>query len=252
MDNPRDATYSNKEELNQLHPPEREEHLNYRNYMRDVILGANDGLVSIFALVLGVAGGGFLPRSVLIAGIAGAVAGAISMAIGEYLSTKSQEQVYDAEEAMEREHIRTHREHEIEELYEFYTNKGFKGKLLDQVVETIAADDDVLVREMMMAEFGVLEEERRSPLTATIIVGIAFVLGSLPPVIPFVFVNQTFDGILIAASLSVVGLFIVGALKANVTRTNIWGSGGENMALGLAGAIITYLIGSLFDNGLAI
>ena len=224
---------------------EMEEHMTLRNYMRDLILGANDGLVSVFALVLGVAGGGFSPQNVLLAGIAAAVAGAISMAIGEYLSTKSQEEVYDAERELEKEHIKHYRDHEIQELYEFYEKKGFSGDLLEQVVQTIASDEEVLLNEMMMAEFGVLEEERRSPITATLIVGAAFFVGSLPPVIPFALVSDTISGVLIAGVASVIGLFGVGALKARLTRGNIVRSGGENMILGLTGAIITYFIGVL-------
>jgi predicted membrane protein (TIGR00267 family) len=224
---------------------EMEEHMSLRNYMRDLILGANDGLVSVFALVLGVAGGGFGPEAVLLAGIAAAVAGAISMAIGEYLSTKSQEEVYDAERELEKLHIIHHRDHEIEELYEFYEKKGFTGDLLDQIVETIASDDEVLLDEMMMAEFGVLEQERRSPVKATLIVGAAFFVGSLPPVIPFLLVSTTLAGVLIAGIASIIGLFAVGAVKAKLTRGNIVRSGGENLILGLSGAIVTYFVGYL-------
>jgi predicted membrane protein (TIGR00267 family) len=228
---------------NKAQTSEMEEHMSLRNYMRDVILGANDGLVSVFALVLGVAGGGFAPRAVLLAGIAAAVAGAISMSIGEYLSTKSQEEVYDAERELERDHIEHNLEHEIEELYEFYEAKGFSGEILDTIVKTIASDKDVLLNEMMMAEFGVLEHERRSPIKATVIVGIAFFLGTLPPVIPFFFAATTSAGILVSGIASVIGLFGVGALKGRFTRGHQLRAGIENMVLGLTGALITYVIG---------
>ncbi|MHA2028940.1 MAG: VIT1/CCC1 transporter family protein, partial [Candidatus Kariarchaeaceae archaeon] len=141
-----------------IHPSEFEEHMAFRNYMRDLILGANDGLVSVFALVVGVAAGGFLPEEVLLTGIAGMVAGAISMSIGEYISTKSQEEVYDAERELEKKHIEDNFEHEVGELREFYTDKGFEGELLETIVQKIASDPEVLLKEMMMAEFGVLEE----------------------------------------------------------------------------------------------
>ena len=224
---------------------EMDEHLNFRNYMRDLVLGANVGLVSVFALVLGVAGAGFLPSDVLLAGIAAAVAGAISMAIGEYISTKSQEQVYDAEKELERQHIKYHLDHEIEELYEFYSAKGFEGKLLDQIVEKIASDEDVLLKEMMLFEFGVLEEERRSPIKATIIIGVAFLMGALPPIIPFIFVNDTLTGIFWSTMLSLFGLFMVGWIKGLLVKGNKLLDGLENFGLGAAGAAITYLIGML-------
>ena len=233
-----------------VHDPEFEEHMSFRNYLRDVILGAHDGLVSVFALVIGVAAGGFGPKDVLLTGVAGMVAGAISMSIGEYISTKSQEEVYDAEKRLEEGHIRDHLDHEKGELREFYEAKGFSGDILEEIIETIAADPVVLLREMMMAEFGVLEEERRSPITATIIVGIAFAIGSSLPVIPFFFVNSTSSGVIIATILSVIGLFAIGGTKAWVTQTNISKSGLENLTLGGAGAIITFIIGSLIGNSI--
>lgn len=231
-------------------PHEFEEHFKYRNYMRDVVLGANDGLVSVFALVIGVAAGGLGPKQVLLTGIAGLVAGAISMAIGEYISTKSQEEVYDSEKRLEQEHIKHHLDHEKEELYEFYSAKGFKGDILDTIVETIASDEKVLLREMMMAEFGVLEEERRSPFTATAIIGVAFALGSLPPVIPFLFANSTTSGMIMAFFLSVIGLFGIGGLKAKVTSMDIRKAGLENLVLGVLGAGVTYIIGLLIGQAI--
>lgn len=228
------------------HYPEFVEHREYRNYMRDLILGGNDGLVSLFALVIGVAAGVTQTNQtkiVLLAGIAGAVAGSISMAIGEFLSTKSQEQVYDSEKELEKTHIKYHLEHEKEELYEFYRDKGFEGEILDQIVNKIASDPDILLKEMMMAEFGVLEEERRSPYTATAIVGLAFFIGSILPIIPFVFVSNVTDGIIFSGILSAIGLFTVGGIKSWFTKTSILHGGLENLIFGLVGAAITYTIG---------
>jgi len=232
-----DAEHSGK------HYSEKEEHMSFRNYMRDVILGTNDGLVSVFSLVLGVAGGGFTPQGVLVAGIAAAVAGAVSMALGEYLSTKSQDQVYESERKIEQNHIKYHKQHEVDELYKFYKDKGLEGDLLDQVVDQIASDDEVLLDEMMMTEFGILDVKRRVPIRATLIIGLAFIIGSLPSVIPFIFVTSTMQGIIISSITSVTALFIVGALKAYFVKSNIYYSGFENMFLGMIGAAITYGIG---------
>lgn len=224
-----------------------EEHMAFRNYMRDVILGANDGLVSVFALVIGVAAGSNNPKIALLAGTAGLIAGAISMAIGEYVSTKSQEEVYDAEKAIEKRHIDEHYDHEKGEIREWYRDKGFDGELLEQIVETISANPDVMLNEMMLAEFGVLEGERRSPIKATVIVAIAFILGGILPVLPFFWVETTIAGIIIAGILSLSGLFFVGGLKSWITNTIIWRGGMENLLLGLTGAVITYFVGGLFN-----
>ena len=144
--------------------PEFQEHGLFSLYMRDLILGANDGLVSVFLLIAGVVGGQLSGREVLLAGLAAAVAGAISMSIGEYLSTKSQAEVHDAEIELERDHLKHHRQHEIDELYEMFGDMGFEGDLLTQMVNKLDENDDNFLKAMMLLEFGIQEEEgRRSP-----------------------------------------------------------------------------------------
>ena len=104
-----------------------------RQYMRDVILGVNDGLVSTFLLVSGVVGGGLSATDVLLTGIAGAIAGSISMAIGEYIATKSQEEVFDAELALEAHHLREHRQDEVEQMRVMLADRGLSGDDLDTI-----------------------------------------------------------------------------------------------------------------------
>jgi len=229
-------------------PPEilaQREHLTMRNYMRDVILGSNDGLVSIFALVLGVAGSGFIARDIFLAGLAGTIAGAISMAIGEYLSTKSQEQVFDSEKELELLHIRHDFESEKQELYDIYASKGFTGDLLERIVDHLVSNEDVMLEEMMTEEFGVLEDERRTPWIAAMLSGTSFTVGSLPSFLPFLFVATVLSGLLISGVLSLLSLFIVGAMKGYITKFNIYKLGLENLLLGALGGIVTYSIGAL-------
>ena len=222
-----------------------QEHISLRNYMRDVILGTNDGLVSIFALVLGVAGSGFTPKQVFIAGLAGTIAGAISMALGEFMSTKSQEQVYDSEKALETLHITHDFDREKDEIYDMYRKKGFEGNLLDEIVQVICSDHERMLEEMMINEFGVLESQRRSPMVAAIFSGFSFLLGSLPAFIPFLLVSTTRDGVILSGILSSVALFIVGFIKAIITRYDRFLLGFENFLFGLMGGIVTYTIGLL-------
>ena len=96
-----------------------------RQYLRDIILGVNDGLVSILLLVVGVVGGGLTSGQVLLAGVAAAIAGAVSMAAGEYIATKSQEQVFDRELALEKEHLKYHRDVERQEIRDMFGDLGF-------------------------------------------------------------------------------------------------------------------------------
>lgn len=215
--------------------------------MRDIVLGVNDGLVSIFLLVVGVVGGGLATREVLLAGLTGGLAGAISMAAGEYIATKSQEEVFDSEMELEREHLRYHREKELDEIREMFGDMGLPPAQVEEVVTSLDANDDSLIRVMMALEFGVVEEERRSPYRAAIYSGLLFVAGSLPSVLPFVFVESTGLGLLIAGIGAGIALFAVGVAKTITTRKNpIW-SGLENVAIATVGAGLAYAVGSAYN-----
>lgn len=218
-----------------------------RQYMRDIILGVNDGLVSIFLLVVGVVGGGLTTEQILLTGVAAAIAGAVSMASGEYIATKSQEQVFDREMELEKEHLQYHREVERQEIRDMFGDLGFEPEDAERIVEIVDADDKAFLKVMMALEFGVVDTERRSPITAAVMSGLLFLAGALPSILPFAFVESPTIGLLIAAIGSGIALFAVGALKTVVTNTNPIVSGMENVALAAAGAAVSYGVGSLFD-----
>jgi len=232
----------------QATPPYRPHIGPTRQYMRDIVLGVNDGLVSIFLLVVGVVGGGLQPREVLLAGLTGAVAGAISMAAGEYVATKSQEEVFDAEMKLEREHIKYHRGVELDEIREMFTDMGLPDAQVEDVVAALDADDEALIKTMMAIEFGVVETERRKPIRAALFSGLLFIAGSLPSILPFVFVSTAATGLLVGGIGAGIALFGVGALKTVSTGKSPWISGAENVAIAAAGAGVSYLVGSLYNN----
>ncbi len=218
-----------------------------RQYMRDIILGVNDGLVSVFLLVAGVVGGGLVARDVLLAALAASAAGAISMAAGEYIATKSQEEVFDSERELEIEHLQYHREHEIQEIRDMFGEMGLGAEDVERIVVALDQDDDAFLKVMMALEFGVIEEERRSPYTAAAISGVLFLAGSVPSVVPFFFVESTGFGLFIAAIGSGLALFGVGVVKTFVTRKNWVWSGTENVLIATAGALISYGVGALYN-----
>ena len=228
-------------------PPYREHQGPHRQYIRDIILGVNDGLVSIFLLVAGVVGGGLSNEAVLIAAVAAAIAGAVSMASGEYIATKSQEEVFEGEMALEREHFKYHRERELDELREWFGEMGLSHDDVERVVRALDADDDALLRVMMALEFGVVETERRKPYAAMLMSGLLFLAGSLPSILPFVFVGGTGLGLALAAAFTGVALVAVGMLKTLATRGNPWRGGLENLAIAAAGGTVAYFVGTLFD-----
>lgn len=228
-------------------PPYREHLGAGRQYLRDIILGVNDGLVSMFLLVVGVVGAGFASREVLLAGIAGTLAGAVSMAAGEYIATKSQEEVFEGEIELEWEHFEFHRDQELDELREMLGELGLEGQLLEDAVEVIDRDDDTLMHAMKTLEFGLVESERRSPFRAMVLSGLLFIVGAMPAVLPFAFIDRPHVGLSVAALACGVGLAVVGALKTLMTRGRPVVAAVENLAVGVVGGAAAYGIGALFD-----
>jgi len=221
-----------------------------RQYMRDIILGVNDGLVSMFLLVAGVVGGGLTTRQVFLTAVAGSIAGAVSMAAGEYLATESQEEVFDREIALERDHIAHHREQEVEQLAGYFYDMGIDGDELDTVVEVFAQDDERLLNAMKRLEFGVVDSERRSPIAAMLASGALFLVGSLASVIPFIVLDSPDSGLALASLLTAIGLFIVGVVKTRVTNTNPFTAGIKNLVITAVGAVVAFAIGALVDASL--
>ncbi|MDJ0663194.1 MAG: VIT1/CCC1 transporter family protein [Acidimicrobiia bacterium] len=220
-----------------------------RPYWRDIILGVNDGLVSMILLVAVVVGGGLTTTQVLLTAVGGAIAGAISMAAGEYLATKSQSEVLIRELKLELDHIRDHREMEVDQLRHMLSELSIEGEDLDAAVEILSKDDDRLLNSMKVLEFGMVDTEERSPYAAMGVSGLAFLVGSLPSVLPFVFVNSTAAGLTIAAILTAICLYTVGATKSYVTKTNTVIAGIENLGIAGVGGVLGYWIGWLFERG---
>jgi VIT1/CCC1 family predicted Fe2+/Mn2+ transporter len=229
-------------------PPEYQSHIgDSRQYMRDIILGVNDGLVSTFLLVAAVVGGGMDATQVLLTAVAGALAGMISMSIGEYMATKSQDEVFDAEIALEKIHLRDHRQHEKDQLTDMLGNMGLEGDDLETVVNIIDSSDEAMLNMHAALEFGVVDNERRNPYAAAVASGLLFMVGALPSVIPFAIWDNTGQALVGAAVLSGIGLFIVGAVKTLQTKKSWLISGGENLVLGLAAGVISFFVGRAFD-----
>ena len=216
-----------------------------RQYWRDMVLGINDGLVSMFLLVAGVVGGGLDTRSILVTGVAGALAGAVSMGAGEYLATKSQEEVLVSELKLEMTHIEHFRNREVAQLFGMLRDIGIDDDDIDAVARAFSRDDQTLLNAMKVLEFGVVDTERRSPFKAMVVSAALFLFGALPAVIPFVFVSAAGYGLTWAAALAAVALFSVGVIKTVVTHGNPLWAGFENLLIAGIGGVIAYVVGRL-------
>lgn len=214
------------------------------NWLRDVVFGLNDGLVSTLALVAGVAGANPGRSVVLLAGLAGIVSGAASMAIGAYISAKSAWEFYRSELAREKYEMEHLREVEVREVRDIYREKGFEGEELDLVVNRITSDPDVWLRVMMHEELG-LSSDIPHPAKIGVIMGIAFIIGGIVPVLPFVFAGGA-KAQLAAFLVSSVALFAAGAGRSRFTARNPWRGGLEMLVAGLAAVAIAYGLGGLF------
>lgn len=210
----------------------------------DVILGGQDGIVNVLGVVLGVAAASGDSRIIIAAALATTFAESLSMAAVAYTSTLADRDFYEGQVEREKEHIRRFASIEREEIRQIYQAKGFTGKQLDEIVDTITSDEERWVDVMMAEELKVSPVEHRGLLKTAAIVGLAAVIGSLIPVAPFFGLS-----IWVAAwgSIALAGasLFAVGAYKSNVLGIGVWWKSGLQMlVIGLVTALVSYAIGA--------
>ena len=217
------------------------------NWLRDVILGGQDGLVNILGIILGVIAGGGSDVVLLAAGFAAAITESISMAAVGYTSSVSERDYYEAEKAREIAEIGTMPEAERQEIRDIYAAKGFTGTLLDGVVDTITANRDTWLTTMMDEELHLQPVQSRDILRTAVVIGIATLIGHLIPLAPFLVLPRT-PAVVAAILLSAVALFAVGAYTA-VTLVGDWRrSGLKFLAIGLGAAAIGFFVGRLFNS----
>jgi vacuolar iron transporter family protein len=220
-------------------------------WLGDAIYGANDGLGAVFGIVSGVAGatgaaGAAGSHLVLISGLAGMLASALSMGSGAYLATKSEREVYEAEIERERNEIVEEPEEEREELSLMYQLKGFSEDEANMLVSRLSEQPEQFLRTMAHEELGLSEESFPNPWIAAISATISTALGAFIPIIPFFFL-EGIPAILAAAGISLVAHFAVGAAKTLVTGRSWMNSGMEMTVVGAVEAVITYALGVAFS-----
>ncbi len=221
------------------------------NAIRAAVLGGNDGLVSNFSLVMGIAGATTGQQGVLLAGIAGLLAGALSMALGEWISVKSSQELYENQMQLEMDEIETDPEGEIQELTLIYMAKGIPENQAKQMAVNIMKDKNNAHEFLVKEELGINAEELKgSAVEAAVYSFILFSVGAIIPVLPFIFTNGT-KAIMLSVGLSAVGLFLIGAAITLFTGRNVWYSGFRQVFFGLVAAAITFGIGHLIGASIA-
>lgn len=214
--------------------------------LEDIIYGANDGIITTFAIVSGVAGADFSRSVVLVLGMANLIADGLSMGLSNYLGIQSRleyERACKQEEQWELEHIPEEERKEIEIIYR---QKGYRGETLGQIVDHVTSDNKRWTEEMLLWEYGIIEHSGESPTKSGFTTFVAFVAAGLLPLAPFL-LPLTDDATPFAWSIASTGLslFVVGALRSLVTTVRWWLGGFEMLSVGAIAASAAYGIGLL-------
>ncbi len=222
-------------------------HATSHSYLGDFVLGAIDGTVTTFAIVSGVVGAGLPKHIAIILGIGNLLADGFSMAIGNYLSTKTDRQIVDRVRRAEELHIEHVPEGEREEIRQIFANKGFHGHLLEEIVLVITNDRKQWVDTMLTEEFG-LRLESPSPIKASLATFAAFVLAGFVPLLPFVLPfgmgpQMTFR---VSAAATACAFFMIGAMKGTLVHRSWLLSGLETLGVGSIAALLAYAVGAAF------
>lgn len=221
------------------------------NALRAAVLGGNDGLVSNFSLVMGIAGATSGNQEVLLAGIAGLLAGALSMALGEWISVKSSQELYENQMNLEMEELEVNPEGEKKELTLIYMSKGVPANQATLMASEIIQNKDKAHEMLVKEELGINAEDLQgSAMEAAITSFILFGIGAIIPVFPFFFLAGK-TALFVSTAVSAFGLFFIGAAITLFTGKSVWFSGFRQVLFGLTAAAITYGIGSLIGITLA-
>jgi VIT1/CCC1 family predicted Fe2+/Mn2+ transporter/rubrerythrin len=216
------------------------------SWVADAIYGVNDGLGAVFGIVSGVAGAtNNQQHYVLISGLAGMLASALSMGAGAYLAGKSEGEVYEAEIAREKAEVEENPEEEIEEMSLFYQLQGFSIEESQKMAERLAQDPDQLVQAMAQNELGLSEHRFPNPWKSAASASLSTAIGAFIPIIPFFFMTGV-AAVVTAFVVSIIAHFAVGAVKSLITIRSWWASGFEMTLVGVIEAVVTYGLGLAF------
>jgi VIT1/CCC1 family predicted Fe2+/Mn2+ transporter len=227
--------------------PETEIHHDHRDvsggWLRPTVFGIMDGLVSNFALIAGVAGARASTTEISLAGLAGLVGGAFSMATGEYISVRSQNEAAYAELQVEAHELEHNAPAEQAELAQMFVSRGVEPKLAEQVAAQLSADPDQALLIHAQEELGVDPHQLPSPWTAAISSLGAFTVGALIPLLPYLLGAKA---IVISAILAALALFSAGVLTSRFTSRHWAYAGGRQLLFGVLAAAVTFGVGALF------
>lgn len=225
-------------------PERRHRGLSSGGNLRAAVFGVNDGLVSNASLILGVAGASASPSVILLTGVAGLLAGAFSMAAGEYVSVRSQREMYEYQIALEREELAEYPQEEAAELSLIYEARGLGSKQARDLADRMIADPAMGLDALAREELGLNPDELGSPWGAASFSFLSFAFGAVIPLLPFLIWDSA-NALLASVMLTGVALFAVGATLSLFTGRQAWLGGLRMLLIGGGAGALTYAIGSL-------
>ena len=218
------------------------------SYLGDFVLGAVDGAVTTFAIVAGAAGAGLSSGVAVVLGLANVLADGLSMAAGNYLKARADEQTIARFREMEEHHIDEIPEREREEIRQIFAGKGFDGDTLEEVVDVITRDRQQWVDTMLTEEWGLPLETPR-PIYSAASTMIAFVVAGMVPLAPLFFYlgSDAKQSFMLASLLTATTFFIIGFARGRATERNAWLAGAETLFIGGIAAAVAYAVGALLE-----
>lgn len=216
-------------------------------YLADMVYGANDGIITTFAVVAGTAGASLSPVVTIILGFSNLLADGISMGASDYLGLKSEKDFIKSERKKEYWEISHLKQEEINEIRKDFESKGFKGEDLSHAIDIITSNKKVWVDTMMKDELGLIDTPKNDPKKHALATFVSFAVAGLFPLLPFLIPNN-FDKFLASTIVGAITLFAVGASRSFITTVNWFRGGVEMLTIGSATALVAYFVGSFIES----
>lgn len=227
-----------------FHSEHKHTSFNASSNLRAAVFGINDGLISNMSLILGVAGGNASPHFIILAGVAGLLAGACSMGAGEYISVRSQREVFEYQIAIEKKELEEYPEEEKEELSLIYQARGVPKDQADELAKLMIANPETGLNTLAREELGLNPDDLVSPFGAMFFSFFSFGIGAIVPLIPFLIGNHTWN-LLVSIIITAITLVIIGMILSLFTNRNPFILGLRMLCVGVIAGALTFVIGKL-------
>ncbi|OGD88151.1 hypothetical protein A3J17_04975 [Candidatus Curtissbacteria bacterium RIFCSPLOWO2_02_FULL_40_11] len=228
------------------HIAEREpEHPSSGQFLRDIVFGANDGVVTAIGFLVGISGSVANQTVVVIAGILTIVAGAASMALGNYLGVKSQKEHYGAMEKIEKWEMEHKPDVERDEIREIYTNMGFDKESVELLTKKVTSDKDLWLKVMMRDELGLSEQSNEKPILAGVIMGLFYLMGGVPPLLPYIFVTPLSRALLMSIIIALFVMAFIGIIRWFLNKGSLSAKVSETVMIGIIAVGVGFVAGEV-------